>query len=51
MRNCIEQIGITPPRQGQTFSGLVWPEGEKASEGLQKPTGLNFLFEVFMAAE
>lgn len=36
---------------GSDFSGLVWPEGEKASEGLQKVTGLNFLFEAFMAAE
>lgn len=32
-------------------AGLVWPEEEKAPEGFQKVTGLNFLLEAFMAAE
>ena len=31
-------------------AGLVWPEEEKAS-GFQKVTGLNFLFEAYIAAE
>lgn len=36
---------------GQTFTGLVWPDEEKASGGFQQMTGPNLHFEASVAAE